>query len=176
MANLTAYPIGTPKSEDLLIGTSVPIPGTNQKPTTKNFSIRTVSTLMTQGYVEVTKTLTNAEWLGLASTSVEIIPSPGQGKAIQVILAHVKYFPSGDNFSWTSPLTLNNATSGAVSSVTQGVLPTSYTDVDGDGDMQIFTISGSDVSLNGAINFGCASGATIGGGGTLSITIRYQVI
>ena len=173
MAIANSYPVGTPKAADLLLGTSVPTPGTDEKATTKNFPVSQVAAI---GYVEITKTLTNAEWLGLASTSVEIIPSPGQGKAIQVILAHVKYFPSGDNFSWTSPLTLNNATSGAVSTVTQGVLPISYTDVDGDGDMQIFTISGSDVSLNGAINFGCASGATIGGGGTLSITIRYQVI
>ena len=43
MANLTAYPIGTPKSGDLIIGTSVPVPGTNQKPTTKNFEIESVA-------------------------------------------------------------------------------------------------------------------------------------
>ena len=59
MANLTAYPIGTPKSGDLIIGTSVPIPGTNQKSTTKNFSINEVVTLATENYVELTKQLTS---------------------------------------------------------------------------------------------------------------------
>ena len=106
---------------------------------------------------------------------MQIIPAQGAGKVIQVILAHAKWVPSGDNFAFDQPLTLGNGTGGA-NVVVQGTMPsTDYTDIDGDS-TYLFTISGAAASSNGAINFGCANGATLGGGGTLSITIRYQVI
>jgi len=175
MAIANSYPMGTPKSGDLLLGTSVPSPGTNEKATTKNFSISDVVTLATQGYAEVTKDISNSQWLALATNSVEIIPAPGSGKVIQIILAHAKWVPSGDNFEFNQSLTLGNGTGGA-SVVVQGTMPsTDYTDIDGDS-TYLFTISGAAASSNSAINFGCANGATLGGGGTLSITIRYQVI
>ena len=175
MAIANSYPMGTPKSGDLLLGTSIPDYGSNEKPSTRNFSISDVTTLATQGYAEVTKVISNAEWLALATTSVQIIPAQGSGKVIQVILAHAKWVPSGDNFAFDQPLTLGNGTGGA-SVVVQGTMPsTDYTDIDGDS-TYLFTISGAAASSNGAINFGCANGATLGGGGTLSITIRYQVI
>ena len=175
MAIANSYPMGTPKSSDLLLGTSVPDVGSNEKPSTRNFSISDVTTLATQGYAEVTKAISNAEWLDLATTSVQIIPTPGTGKALQVILAHVKWVHSGANFEWDGPLHLSNGTTGAVSTVVQGTIPAAYSDVNGN-DTQIFTISGADVSVNGAINLGCPNGTTITGGGTLSVTVRYQVI
>lgn len=39
MAIAQQYPLGTPKSNDLLIGTSIPDPNTNEQPKTKNFSV-----------------------------------------------------------------------------------------------------------------------------------------
>ena len=175
MAIANSYPMGTPKSSDLLLGTSVPDVGSTEKATTRNFSISEVVTLATKNYVEVTKAISNAEWLALATTSVQIIPAQGAGKVIQVILAHAKWVPSGDNFTFDQPLTLGNGTGGA-SVVVQGTMPsTDYTDIDGDS-TYLFTISGAAASSNAAINFGCDNGATLTGGGTLSITIRYQVI
>ena len=50
MANIQAYPTGTPKTNDLLLGTSVPLPNTDAKPTTNNFKVSDVSSLFNLGY------------------------------------------------------------------------------------------------------------------------------
>lgn len=50
MAIVNSYPMGTPKSEDLLLGTSVPAPGANEKATTKNFSLSQVGSLINAGF------------------------------------------------------------------------------------------------------------------------------
>ena len=177
MANAISYPLGVPKKGDYLLGTSVPNADEDDKnPVTRNFDIASISSLVQQGYVEKTVSISNSQWLGLASTSVEIIPAPGAGKVVQVILAHVKWIHSGAEFAFNQTLTLGNGASGAVGAVTQATMPSAnYTDIDGN-ETYIFTISGAASSSNGAINFGCASGATIAGGGTLSITVRYQII
>ena len=46
MAIINSYPIGTPKSSDLLVGTSVPLPGTDDDPITRNFPVSGISTLI----------------------------------------------------------------------------------------------------------------------------------
>ena len=67
MAIANSYPMGTPKSDDLLLGTSVPSPGTNEKATTRSFSLSQVGTLVNTvnlGYTNyvalITQTGTNA--------------------------------------------------------------------------------------------------------------------
>lgn len=50
MAIANSYPMGTPKAADLLLGTSVPTPGTNEKATTKNFSLTQVGSLINAGF------------------------------------------------------------------------------------------------------------------------------
>lgn len=46
MAIAQKYPIGTPKSSDLIIGTSIPDPNTNDDPKTVNFPVSSISTLV----------------------------------------------------------------------------------------------------------------------------------
>jgi hypothetical protein len=63
MAIANSYPLGTPKSSDLLLGTSVPSPGTNEKATTKNFSISQVGALVNTvnlGYTNYVALITQA--------------------------------------------------------------------------------------------------------------------
>lgn len=50
MAIANSYPVGTPKAADLLLGTSVPTPGTDEKATTKNFSISGLGSIINGGY------------------------------------------------------------------------------------------------------------------------------
>ena len=60
MANIQAYPTGTPKVDDLLLGTSVPLPNTDAKPTTNNFKVSDISSLTNIGYTVYTALITQA--------------------------------------------------------------------------------------------------------------------
>ena len=63
MAIANSYPVGTPKASDLLLGTSVPTPGTDEKATTKNFSMSAVNALSTAvglGYTSYVSLVTQA--------------------------------------------------------------------------------------------------------------------
>ena len=63
MAIANSYPMGSPKAGDLLLGTSVPNPGTDEKATTKNFSMSAVSALSTAvglGYTSYVSLVTQA--------------------------------------------------------------------------------------------------------------------
>ena len=42
MAAIQSYPLGTPKSSDLVVGTSIPLPDTNDPPITKSFSVGSI--------------------------------------------------------------------------------------------------------------------------------------
>ena len=50
MAIINSYPTGTPKSGDMLVGTSIPDPSTNDQPTTRNFSLSEIGSLINTGF------------------------------------------------------------------------------------------------------------------------------
>ena len=63
MAIANSYPMGTPKSSDLLLGTSVPNANTDEKATTRNFSISQVGALVNSvnlGYTSYVALITQA--------------------------------------------------------------------------------------------------------------------
>ena len=63
MAIANSYPMGTPKSSDLLLGTSVPTPNTDEKATTRNFSMSQVGALVNTvnlGYTSYVALITQA--------------------------------------------------------------------------------------------------------------------
>ena len=63
MAIANSYPMGTPKSSDLLLGTSVPTPNTDEKATTRNFSLSQVGALVNTvnlGYTNYVALITQA--------------------------------------------------------------------------------------------------------------------
>ena len=98
MAIANSYPMGTPKSGDLLLGTSVPTPNTDEKATTRNFGVEAVAALVNRGYIEVTKTLTNAEWLALPTKSIVVVPGVAS-KHIQVLSAYARFNHAASYFS-----------------------------------------------------------------------------
>ena len=180
MANTRSYPSATAKSDDLILGTSMPLPNTNDDPRTVNFSVSDVITLATENYVEVTKTLTNAEWLALPTTAITVVPAQvGRTIITQAYLTVLGYptTPSA-TMNWSADLVLGAQTSYAniYADSIQAKIPASFGDTDTLGQIDVFALNATTPSLNSAITFGVISTATITGTGFVSITVRYQVI
>ncbi len=176
MANIQAYPKGTPKENDILLGTSVPLPNTDAKPVTNNFSIKDISTVLNKG-TEISKTLTNAEWIDLPNTSIQIIPSLGSGTAIKILSAYIKFNHASTSFLFNNSITIGTGSSGAISIVNQCVLPgpNAFEDIDGDAVISLATQNAS-LSLNGSIYIGMPNGSTNSGDGTVTVVLRYETI
>ena len=175
MAIANSYPMGTPKSGDLLLGTSVPLTPEG-KPTTRNFSISDVTTLATQGYVEVTKVISNAEWIALPTTGIAVIPVVAS-KRIQVLSAYARFNYATPSFFFSSDLVLTSSAvlSTLTSDSIQARVPQDFEDIDGD-DLAILGPEACTPSLGAPLYFGTLSTATNSGGGTVSITVRYTLI
>ena len=176
MAIANSYPMGTPKSGDLLLGTSVPTPNTDEKATTRNFGVEAVAALVNRGYIEVTKVLTNAEWLALPTTGIVVIPGVAS-KRIQVLSAYARFNYATSSFFFTSDLVL--AGSAVLSTLTgnsiQARVPQDFEDINGD-DLAILGLEACTPLLGTPLYFGTLSTATNTGGGTVSITVRYTLI
>lgn len=176
MAIANSYPMGTPKSGDLLLGTSVPAPDTNEKATTRNFGVEAVAALVSRGYIEVTKVLTNAEWIALPTTGIVVIPGVAS-KRIQVLSAYARFNYATSAFFFTSDLVL--ASTAVLFSLTgdyiQARVPQDFEDIDGD-ELAILGLEACKPPLGMSLYFGTLSTATNTGGGTVSITVRYTLI
>ena len=176
MAIANSYPMGTPKSGDLLLGTSVPRVGIDEKPTTRNFGVEAVATLVNRGYTEITKTLTNDEWIALPTTGIAVIPGVAS-KRIQVLSAYARFNYATPSFFFSSDLVLTS--SAVLSTLTgdsiQARVPQDFEDIDGD-EVAILGLEACGPSLGTSLYFGTLSTATNSGGGTVSITVRYTLI
>ena len=175
MAIANSYPMGTPKSGDLLLGTSIPDYGSNEKPSTRNFSISDVTTLATQGYAEVTKVISNADWIALPTTSIIVVPAVAS-KRIQVLFAYARFSASAPAYEFSSSLVLSGTATLANlnGDDIQATIPQSFEDFD--NEVVVFALGATKPSLSGPLRFGTLSTATNTGSGTVSVTVRYQVI
>jgi hypothetical protein len=176
MAIANSYPMGTPKSGDLLLGTSVPRVGIDEKATTRNFGVEALATLVNRGYTEITKTLTNDEWIALPTTGIIVVPGVAS-KRIQVLSAYARFNYATPSFFFSSDLVL---TSLAVSSNLTGEgiqarVPQNFEDIDGN-EVAILGLEACAPLLGVPLYFGTLSTATNLGGGTVSITVRYTLI
>ena len=173
MAIANSYPMGTPKSGDLLLGTSSPTPDTDEKPSTRNFSVEAVASLVKRGYTEITKTLTNAEWLALPTTSVVVIPAQGTNSGVKILAAYLKFNFLATSFFFNQGISIGRL--GSNGPETQCFLPNTFEDIDGD---QIITLGtqNANTNLNAPIYIGSPNAATNSGGGTVTVVLRYEVI
>ena len=76
MAIANSYPVGAVKTEDLILGTSIPLAGTNDKPFTKNFSVASVLALGSPpNILTATVLVTNTQLATLGTVPVAILPA-----------------------------------------------------------------------------------------------------
>jgi len=104
MAIAQAYPLGTPKTNDLIVGTSIPAANTNENPKTVNFPISGIVALANSGSIATTEiTITDAQLRTIGDTPVEILPAV-TGYTHQILGATAQPTNSGvgiaDAYDW----------------------------------------------------------------------------
>jgi len=167
MAIIYGYPTGTPTINDNVLGTQVdPVTEENK---TVQFNIGQMNSLSTSNFLESTTTLTNAQWIALNTTSVELVPTQGAGKYIKVLAASVffNYATTNMDFDSVINIKISGATISQASLVDFGVTPITANTV------YSSAISGGVIPFGGLIITG---GGTTSGDGTVQVKIRYQVL
>jgi len=167
MAIIYGYPTGTPTTKDNVLGTQVdPVTEENK---TVQFNIGQMNTLSANNFLEITKTITNAQWLALGGAAVTLVPNPGANKYIKVLEASIFFDHAGNNFAFTN---LEIAPLGG--NVQATLLAAGASPVDGD---QVWTLAPTTASVtSAALTFRNVTAANPTGGGTLQVKIRYQVL
>ena len=167
MAIIYSYPAGTPTASDNLIGTQVdPVTEENK---TVQFSIGNINSLATQGYLETTVTLTTAQLTALQGTSVELIATPGVGKAIKILELSVF-------LDYTAPaFTFANDILASVNAVTLGTIPLAIGQAAADTVYSVAPVAGI-LATNTALLLTTAGAVGGGGGSSMQVKVRYQVL
>jgi hypothetical protein len=182
MAEIQAYPQGTAAVNTMLVGTQMDVVQSDgtKKNLTRNFSVGQISTLITKDYTEVTRTLTNAEWLALATSAITIVPAQAGRTLVTQAYLTVLGYPTNPltSLNWNADLVLGAQASysNINADSIQASIPASFGDTDTTGQIDVFALRATSPALNSPVTFGVISSATITGTGFVSITVRYQVI
>ena len=103
MANTRSYPKVNAKSSDLVLGTSMPLPNSNDDPRTVNFSIGQINGLANSpDIVTAQATITDAQIRTLGTVPVEILPAV-TGYIYEILGATTQSINSGgigDSYDW----------------------------------------------------------------------------
>ena len=166
MAIIYGYPTGTPTTNDNVLGTQVdPVTEENK---TVQFNIGQMNSLSTSNFLESTTTLTNAQWIALNTTSVELVPTQGAGKYIKVLAASVFFNYATTNLVFSSAITIK--TNGSTANQAQIAALISPVTVD-----TVYSAS-TDGGILTTGSLIITGGGTTSGDGTVQVKIRYQVL
>ena len=184
MAIAQAYPLGTPKTNDLLVGTSIPAANTNEKPITKNFSVGNILALgNAPNVVTTTFTITTAQLEALGTTDVTLLTLAGtttNGQYLQLISASI--LPGGgalgSSYTWDAAgafISWSDAAANNKIIIPQLQLPNGGAGAQGSA----YTIAASDGGYRrgGDLKLGTAADPIIVGtpNGTLTINLTYRI-
>lgn len=183
MSILQSYPKGTPKKGDYIIGTSMPTAGSDEMPTTRNFSVDSIASLgNAPNVVTTTFTITTAQLETLGTTDVTLLSlagGTGDGEYLQLISASILAGGGalGSSYTWDAAGAFISWSDAAVNNkivIPQLQLP------DGGGVLQQpYTIAASDGSYRrgGDLILGTAADPVIVGtpNGTLTINLTYRL-
>jgi len=168
MAIIYTYPQASPSSADQLIGTQID-PDTEENKTVQ-FTVGSVATLATQNYSETTVTLTNAQWLALNGTPVELIAAPGATKAIKILAFSMFFDYVASNFTFNADIQAKLDTTVVTSTLVHG----STSPMAADTITTLEPLGGIKLPLNKALKL--HGGGTTAGGGSVQVKVRYQLL
>ena len=108
MAIANSYPVGTVKTEDLILGTSIPLAGTNDKPVTRNFSVSDVIALATGTLLQTKKvTITTAQLKTSGNSVVNVIDLlDNQVADVISVILKVNNQSAANKLTFADPLTI----------------------------------------------------------------------
>ena len=185
MANTISYPKVTAKSNDLILGTSMPLPNTNNDPRTVNFSISQINGLANSPDIATAVfTVTDAQIKTLGTVPVEILPGVS-GYSYQILGVATIASGSGgagDSYNWTGDGVFYGqgfASTQHRVEIPNGNLPSGGL---GLGDTYIATPTAGTWRVDGGVNLSTTSGANpttpIGQNpnATWTINITYRLI
>jgi len=167
MAIIYTYPSATPSAGDYVLGTQ--FDNSIKENVTVQFSIANINSLATQGYLETTVTVTNAELTALQTTDKTLIAAPGTNKAIKVlsISAFLDYTAPAFTFANDMLVSLNSVTFGTIPlAIGQAVADTVYSAI---------PVAGI-LATNTALLLTTAGAVGGGGGSAMQVKIRYQIL
>ena len=168
MAIIYTYPSATPTLKDTVIGSQIdPITEENR---TVQFGVGQLATLSTQNYYETTVTVTNPQLTALETTDVELIAAPGANKCIRVLFVSAFLDYTAPAFTFAS--TLN----GQINGNTQFIITSSFGQSAADAVAGANISSNVDIPLNSALVLGTTGAVGGGGGSSMQIKIRYQIL
>ncbi len=182
MAIANSYPVGTVKTEDLILGTSIPLAGTNDKPVTKNFSVASVLALGSPPNILTAEILvTDAQLRTLGTAPVEILPAvAGYSYQMLGLTTQTKNTGSlGDDYDWgTQSAVFSWRTTAPLSTEHRVEIP--YTVLpDGGfnviGGIQVGTPTAGNFRVNAALKLGVTSSTNPIITGTPSATWKINV-
>ena len=107
MAIVNSYPIGTPKTNDLLVGTSMPLADTDADPITKNFPISGIVALAT-GNLQAKKVTITTDQLKISGNSTVNIVDLEENQVADVIsvMVRVNNQSAANKLTFADPLTI----------------------------------------------------------------------
>ena len=184
MANTRSYPKATAKSDDLVLGTSMPAANSNDDPKTVNFSVGQINGLANSPNI-VTKTIliTDAQLRTLGTTDVTLLALAGStstGEYVQLISASILEYSGGSigsTYTWDAAgafISWSNSAANNKITIPQGELPI------GSGLVgQPYTIAATDGGYRrGAdLKLGTATDPVVSGSpnATLTINLTYRL-
>jgi len=184
MANTRSYPSATPKSSDLILGTSMPAANSNDDPKTVNFSIGQINGLANSPDI-ATKTIliTDAQLRTLGTSDVTLLAlagGTGDGEYVQLISASILAYSGGSigsTYTWDAAgafISWSDSAANNKITIPQGELPLGSGVVVGS-----YTIAATDGRYRrGAdLKLGTATDPVVSGSpnATLTINLTYRL-
>jgi len=183
MSIIQSYPKGTPKADDLVLGTVVPKANSDDLPVTRNFSISDVASFSSSSEILKQKeiTITPAEMLALNGGGViEIIPAAGAGQLTSLLNMAMFLDYGGTVYDFATPGLSNTITFKLGAANTFHTLSTS-TELNITQDRYtVFDFPNNDEMVyepNTAFTLTATSGVTVSQGNSpIKLSVLYRIV